>query len=82
MRLATEIICILFGRARNCTEKEIQKQNFTISCRRICRCYMILQKDRDMKFGIEIRDLKEVTEERTTFQKSGHSKEEYPWRFS
>ncbi len=58
MRPATEIICIPFGRVRNCTEKEIRKQNFAISCRKICRCYMIQQKDRDMKFGIEVREPK------------------------
>jgi len=43
------------GQDRSFIVRGIAKRNLCISCRRICSLYMILPKDRDMKFGIEGR---------------------------
>ena len=57
LRPAIGIICILFGQDRNCTDREIQRKNSIISCRKTCSRSMIRPDDRDMKSGIIVRGI-------------------------
>ena len=50
--IKNRIICILSGQDRNCTDREIQRKNFIISCRKTCSRSMIRPDGRDMKYGI------------------------------